>query len=69
MTLIEDRVREFVETWLKRKTGELSAIDMRINCQSCGVQVIGDDAVSFDKRGIICRECWDKGKDGADASK
>ena len=69
MGTVEERVREFLETWAKRKTGELSAIDMRVNCQSCGVQVLPGESAAFDKRGILCRECWDKGNHGTNASK
>ena len=61
---IEEQVRDFLETWAKRKVGELPAIDMRVTCEACGVQVMGDDGVEFTTRGLICKRCLDKGKVG-----
>jgi len=61
MGTIEERVREFVLTWEKRRSGELPPIDMRITCQSCSAQVIGDDTLQFTTRGLICKGCLDRG--------
>ena len=69
MATVEERVKEFVETWEKRKSGELPPIDMRINCQSCGIQVMGDDTLQFTTRGLICKGCLDKGGHGTNALK
>ena len=63
MTGIEEPVREFLSTWQKRKAGELPPIDMRVTCSVCGCQVIGDEAVQFTTKGIICKGCLDKGED------
>jgi hypothetical protein len=64
MATVEERVKEFIEIWEKRESGELPPIDMRISCQSCGVQVMGDDTVSFTTRDLICKGCLDKGEHG-----
>jgi hypothetical protein len=69
MATVEERVKEFIETWEKRKSGELPPIDMRISCQSCGVQVMGDDTLQFTIRGLICKGCLDKGEHGTVALK
>ena len=62
--MIGERVEEFVRTWEKRRLGTLPPIDMRVACQSCGVQVMGDVTLQFTGRGLLCGECADKGKDG-----
>lgn len=69
MTTIEDRVKGFIEIWEKRKTGELPPVDMRVTCQSCGIQIMGDNALQFTARGLICKGCLDKEKHGANALK
>jgi len=56
MTGIEDRVKEFLDTWEKRRTGELPGADMSVICESCGVQVIGGETV-FAARGLLCQRC------------
>jgi len=56
MTGIEDRVKEFLDTWEKRRTGELPGVDMSVICESCGVQVIGGETV-FAARGLLCQRC------------
>ena len=64
MTGIEDRVRMFLETWAKRKTGELPApaIDLTVSCQSCGIQIIQGEPVAFSTRRLLCKGCVDKGE-------
>lgn len=64
MTTIEDRVKGFVLVWEKRKAGELPPVDMRVTCQSCGIQVMGDDTLQFTRRGLVCKGCLDNGKSG-----
>lgn len=66
---VEDRVKDFIEVWEKRKAGELRAPDMRVTCQLCGTQIMGDDTLQFTRRGLICKGCLDKGKDGTVAVK
>jgi hypothetical protein len=39
MAGIDDRVKEFLTTRGKRRTGELPEVDLRITCESCGVRV------------------------------
>jgi formylmethanofuran dehydrogenase subunit E len=62
MGIIDERVKNFLQVWAKRKAGELPAIDMRVTCESCGVQVMGDDAVQLTTRGLVCKRCLDNGK-------
>ncbi len=57
MAGIDERVRGFVDVWERRKSGELSALDMRVICQSCGVQVMQGEPVAFTVRGLLCKEC------------
>jgi hypothetical protein len=66
--MIEAKIKTFLEVWEKRKTGELSPVDMRLTYQSCGVQVMGDDAVQFTKEGLICNRCLDNRKHGTTTS-
>ena len=61
MVGIEDRVKGFLETWEKRKAGELLPVDMRVTCQSCGAQVMGDGTLQFTRRGLVYKECLDRG--------
>jgi len=60
MTSIEGRVKEFVETWEKRRSGELPMPDSTIICSKCGVQVMGDQRVEFINGGIVCIPCFGK---------
>jgi hypothetical protein len=64
MGSVEERVKGFIEVWEKRKTGELPPADMRVTCQSCGIQVMGDDTLQFTRRGLICKGCLKKENDG-----
>ncbi len=66
---IQERVEGFIKTWERRKAGELPAVDMRVSCGSCGVQVMGDNALQFTSRGLICKGCLGKGEHGANALK
>jgi len=61
MVRIEERVNVFLEIWAKRKAGEIAAPDLTVSCESCGVPVVGDNALRFTARGLICKECLDKG--------
>jgi hypothetical protein len=69
MAVMQERVEQFIEVWKKRKAGELPAIDMRVGCQSCGVQAMGDDTLQFTERGLICKGCLAKGEHGTNAFK
>ncbi len=60
MAGIAERVKGFIEVWEKRKAGELPQPDLRMNCQLCGVQVMGDEAVQFTRRGLLCASCMEK---------
>lgn len=57
MASLDERVMGFISDWEKRKTGELPAPDLRVTCQSCGVQVMGDNALRFTAKGLICGDC------------
>lgn len=61
---IDQRVKGFLEIWEKRKAGELPPIDMRVTCQSCGGQMVGDNTLQFTTRGLLCKGCLDKGEHG-----
>jgi hypothetical protein len=69
MGSVEDRVKGFIEVWERRKAGELPPVDMRVTCQSCGIQVMGDDTLQFTRRGLICKACLDRVEHGANALK
>ena len=62
MATIQDRVKVFVETWERRRSGELPPVDLRVTCEVCGKVVMGDDTVQFTRRGLICNGCLDKGE-------
>ena len=53
-------LREFLETWKKRRTGELPPVDFRMNCSLCGRQIIGDAGIQFGKAGLISGSCSKK---------
>lgn len=57
MASIQQRVKGFIETWEKRKRGELPPPDLRVTCQSCGIQVMGDNDLRFTAKGLICGDC------------
>jgi hypothetical protein len=63
MTCHEETVREFLETWQRRRSGALPPVDLRVSCSSCGVLIVGDARVEFDKAGLMCESCFKKGKD------
>jgi len=57
---VEERVRLFCEIWERRKSGELPPVDLKVQCAVCWKLIIGDDALSYAKRGLICNGCAEK---------
>ena len=62
MEIIDQRVEQFLETWEKRKAGELPCPDLSVICASCGLKIIGDDEVQFTTKGLICKRCLNNDK-------
>ncbi len=60
MTSLDQTVKEFLETWAKRKSGILPPVDLRVQCVSCGLQVMGDNKVELTPKGIVCESCFKK---------
>jgi len=61
MTTREEVVKEFLDTWAKRRSGALPPVDLRVSCARCGCQIIGDARIEFGKPGLICESCFKKG--------
>jgi hypothetical protein len=69
MTSLEQRVKGFLETWAKRKTGELPPIDLSVNCSSCGSKIMGDGKVEFTANGLVCENCFSEAELGMSSLK
>lgn len=65
MTSHEQTVREFLETWERRKAGILPMPDMRVSCSKCGVEIKGDSRVEFIPEGLVCVCCFERKAKGA----
>lgn len=61
MTSVDQVVRQLLEEWQKRKSGALPPVDLRVNCSSCGRQIIGGARIEFGRSGLICESCFKKG--------
>lgn len=55
MAGIEDRVKEFLETWERRKAAEIPSTEPA-RCRNCGV-VLKDGKVALVDSGQICLNC------------
>ena len=64
MATVAERVKGFLETWEKRKTGELPMPPFSVSCSRCGVEIQGDARIEFTRDGLVCVSCVSKGKDG-----
>lgn len=62
MTSIDGRVKGFIDTWEKRKSGELPMPDSTVLCSKCGILIMGDQRIEFTNGGIVCIPCYDKSK-------
>jgi formylmethanofuran dehydrogenase subunit E len=51
-------VEEFLQTWKKRKSGELPPADLKVSCSRCGNEIIGDTKVEYDPEGLLCESCF-----------
>ena len=58
MTSLDQTIKEFLETWERRKTGALPSVDLKVACSTCGCQVMGDDRVEFGLLGLVCESCF-----------
>ena len=54
---LEDYVEEFCRVFRLRKEGKLPPVDLRVFCQVCGNQIMGDETIDFTEKGIVCRNC------------
>ena len=46
----EQTIREFLDTRAKRRSGALPAVDLTVECSSCGIRIIGD---GLSLRGVV----------------
>lgn len=60
MTSVDLTVKEFLETWARRRSGALPAVDLTVECSSCGIRIIGDMRVGFTKESLVCESCLEK---------
>jgi formylmethanofuran dehydrogenase subunit E len=58
---MEASLKEFLQTWQKRKSGALLPVDLTVECSSCGAKVMGDGKVEFTPKGLVCESCFKKG--------
>jgi hypothetical protein len=56
MGIIEERVKGFLETWEKRKTGELPSPDLSVRCLACGTLLV-DGGFIMDDGNLFCLKC------------
>ncbi len=61
MISLDQTVKEFLETWAKRKSGALPPVDLTVACSSCGAKIMGDGKVEFTSKGLVCGSCIKKG--------
>lgn len=57
MAGIEDRVKGFIETWEKRKSGEIPSPDLTVSCSACGGLIMGAEEIEPVDMEVVCREC------------
>jgi hypothetical protein len=55
MSGIDDRVKEFIGTWQKRKTGEIPATE-EATCSSCGI-ILDDGNFILIDGDLLCLKC------------
>ncbi len=54
---LDDVVKEFCRVFKMRQGGKLPPVDLRVSCQQCGHEIIGDETVDFTEKGILCKDC------------
>lgn len=52
-SILEERVKGFLETWRLQKAGELPEVDLVVRCLCCG----SPKEVEFSTLGFLCRDC------------